>query len=104
MDASQDRYGAQPLPVTSWLQSQTEMQSQADWLFSNFGTPQRHAEQVRIDAAAYPAAWELVLGVNIGDIVHARGLADRRRRERVHVPGHRDPAALSPAGSATTRR
>ena len=68
--ASQDRYGAQPLQVTSWLQDQTQLQPQADWLFSNFGVPQRHAEQVRIDASAYPLAWELVLGINIGDIVH----------------------------------
>ena len=69
VDASQTRYGAQPLSITSYLQSLTEMQSQATWLFSNFGIPQRHAEQVKIDAAAYPAAWELVLGINIGDVV-----------------------------------
>jgi hypothetical protein len=69
VNASQIAYGAQPLSVTSYLQSPTEMQNQANWLLSNFGTPQRHAENVKIDAAAYPQAWELVLGVNIGDIV-----------------------------------
>lgn len=69
VDASQVMYGAQPLTVTSYLQDMTEMQSQANWLFANFGTPQRRAEQVKIDAAAYPQAWELVLGINIGDVV-----------------------------------
>jgi hypothetical protein len=68
--AAQARFGAQPLTITSWLQDQTQLQPQADWLFSNFGVPQRHAERVRIVASAYPLAWELVLGINIGDIVH----------------------------------
>jgi len=66
---SQVNYGAQPLAVTSWLQDQSEMQLQANWLFTNFGQPQRRAENVRIDAAPYPAAWNLVAGVNVGDVV-----------------------------------
>jgi len=69
VEASQVQYGAQPLQVTSWLQSMAEMQLQADWLFSVFGTPTRHAENVKIDAAPDPAAWELVFGINIGDVV-----------------------------------
>jgi hypothetical protein len=69
VNTSQIRYGAQPLAVVSYLQSQTEMQNQANWLLSVFGTPRRHAEQVKIDASAYPQAWELVLRVNVGDIV-----------------------------------
>ena len=69
VDTSQARYGAQPLSITSYLQSTAEMQLQANWLLSNFGIPQRRAQQVKIDAAAYPLAWELVLRVNIGDIV-----------------------------------
>jgi hypothetical protein len=69
VESSQTQYGAQPLAITSYLQSLTEMQNQADWLFSTYGTPRRRAQQVKIDAAAYPLAWELVLGVNIGDIV-----------------------------------
>jgi len=67
--ASQNKYGAQPLQVISWLQSQTEMQNQANWLFTNFGVPQRRAQSVKIDAAPYPAAWGLVAGINVGDIV-----------------------------------
>lgn len=68
-NASQTRYGAQPLQVTSWLQDQTEMQAQADWLLATFGTPRRRSEQLLIDAGPYPAAWPLVLGINVGDIV-----------------------------------
>jgi hypothetical protein len=66
---SQVRYGAQPLQVTSYLQDESEMQAQANWLLANFGVPQRRAEQILIDAGPYPAAWPLVLGVNVGDII-----------------------------------
>ena len=45
------------------------MQSQADWLFTNFGQPERRAERVRVEASAYPPAWGLVMGVNVGDVV-----------------------------------
>jgi len=69
VQASQLRYGAQPLQVQSLLQSQTEMASQANWLFAQFGQPLRRAEQVKIDASAYPPAWQLFLGVNVGDVV-----------------------------------
>jgi hypothetical protein len=68
-NASQNAYGPQPLQVTSYLQSLTEMQAQANWLLSVFGTPQRRAENVMVDAAAYPAAWPLVLGASVGDVV-----------------------------------
>ena len=67
--ASQKAYGAQPYPINSYLQSQAEMQNQADFLFTNYGQPRRRAEKVKIDAASYPAAWSLVMGINVGDIV-----------------------------------
>jgi hypothetical protein len=67
--ASQTQYGAQPLQVQSWLQSPAEMQSQANWLLSTWGTARRRVEQVRIDAASHPQAWELAMGINIGDVV-----------------------------------
>ena len=66
---SQQRYGAQPLQITSYLQSQTEMSSQADWLLANFGQLQVRVESAEIDAASYPAAWPYVLGVNVGDVI-----------------------------------
>ena len=69
VNASQVRYGAQPLNITSWLQSTTEMQSQANWLFQYFGQPQRRVENVKIDAAPAAAQWQLVMGINVGDIV-----------------------------------
>lgn len=69
VNASQVRYGAQPLNINSWLQSTAEMQNQANWLFEFFGQPQRRVEQVAIDAASQPSAWQLVAGVNVGDVL-----------------------------------
>ena len=66
---SQSFYGVQPLQIISWLQSTTEQQNQANWLFEWYGYPRRRAERVRVDASSYPAAWPLVLGVNVGDVV-----------------------------------
>jgi len=69
VNASQIRYGAQPLAINSWLQSTAEMQNQANWLFQFFGQPQRRVEKLHVDAGPYPAAWQLVAGMNVGDIV-----------------------------------
>ena len=69
VNASQIRYGAQPYPVLSWLQSQALMQDQANFIFTNFGQPQTRAENIRVDAAPYPAAFEFVFGVNVGDVL-----------------------------------
>jgi len=67
--ASQVQHGAQPLSIVSWLQDQTVMQSQANWLFTNFGSPQTRAQNVHIDAAPYPPAWNIVASINIGDVL-----------------------------------
>ena len=69
MLASQAQYGAQPYAVTSWLQSTSEMQAQANWVFEFFGVPQRRAEDVKVDAAPYPAAWPLVAAIGVGDVI-----------------------------------
>jgi hypothetical protein len=69
VEVSQKQYGAQPYPINNYLQSQAEMQDQADWLFTYFGVPQRRVERIKIDAASYPAAWQLVMGINVGDVV-----------------------------------
>ena len=66
---SQVQHGAQPLAIVSWLQDQTVMQSQANWLFTNFGSPQTRTELVRIDAGPYSTAWNLVASINIGDVI-----------------------------------
>jgi hypothetical protein len=72
---SQQQYGSQPLQITSYLQDQAEMASQANWLLSNFGQAQIRVENLTIDAASYPAAFEFALGVNIGDIVSVQNWA-----------------------------
>ena len=66
---SQKQFGAQPFQVNSYLQQTSEMQNQANWIFQFFGQPVRRAEKVKIDAATYPQAWTLVLGVNVGDVI-----------------------------------
>ena len=68
-DASQTQYGPRPLQITSYLQSATSQQSQADWLLSTFGALERRVSSLTVDAAGYPAAWLLVLGANVGDLV-----------------------------------
>lgn len=67
VQASQVQYGPQPLQLISYLQSQAEMQTQANWLFTNFGTIHVRAENVRLDAAPAPGLWPLVLGMNVAD-------------------------------------
>ncbi len=69
VNSSQKQYGPQPLQITSYLQSTSEMQSQVNWLFSNFGQLQVRTEQIVIDAAAYPAAWGMVLQASVGDVI-----------------------------------
>jgi len=67
--ASQEQFGARPLPFTSYLQSTAEMQVQADWLLSQYGGPlRRRVSGLKIDAARHPAAWPAVLGMNVGDL------------------------------------
>lgn len=69
VEASQLAYGSQPDQVISWLQSTSEMQLQANWLFLNYGAPVRRAENLKIDAAGNPSQWPVVMGINIGDVV-----------------------------------
>jgi hypothetical protein len=66
--ASQAQFGAQPKQITSYLQSQAEMQLQANSLFSNYGTLHVRAENVKLDAAPDPSLFPLVLGINIADL------------------------------------
>ncbi|HEV2370927.1 MAG TPA: hypothetical protein VGS19_02060, partial [Streptosporangiaceae bacterium] len=67
VQASQVQYGPQPLPFFSYLQSQAEMQTHANWLFTNYGTIHVRAENVRLDAAPAPSLWPVVLGMNVAD-------------------------------------
>ncbi len=67
--AAQAQYTPQSLAVTSYLQSTTEMQSAVNWLFGYYGTLRKGIETITIDAASHPAAWGLVLGINISDLI-----------------------------------
>jgi hypothetical protein len=69
VEASQLNYGAQPQQIISWLQSTSEMQSQANFLFANYGQPVRRVEGMKIDAASNPSLWPAVMGINVGDII-----------------------------------
>ena len=69
VNASQAQYGAQPHQITSYLQSPSEQQAQANWIFEYFGTSQIRVEGVMVNAAPDPAAFPLVLGINVGDVV-----------------------------------
>ncbi len=71
--ASQVQNGPMPLRQTSYLQSKTEIQSQANWLADNFGVVRQRIEAITVKAEASstvcPAAWVFVLGANVGDVV-----------------------------------
>lgn len=68
-NASQRQHGARSLQVTSYLQDQSKMQAQADWLLSSFGQPRRRITALKVDAASHPAAFPFVIGANVGDQV-----------------------------------
>jgi hypothetical protein len=68
VNTSQQQNGAQQLALTGYLQSPAEIQTFANWIFTEFGQPRVRAYDVKIDAATYPAAWGMVLGVNCGDV------------------------------------
>jgi hypothetical protein len=72
VNASQKQYGPQPKQPPGYLQSTTEMQNFADWIFANFGSARIRAENVRIDAAPAPGLWPMVLGLGVGDVVTAQ--------------------------------
>jgi hypothetical protein len=69
VEASQLAYGAQPQQIISWLQSTSEMQNQANFLFTNYGAPVRRVENLKIDAASNPSQWPVVVGINVGDVI-----------------------------------
>jgi len=69
-NTSQQQYGPRPLgSPTSYLQSQAEIQNQANWYLTQFGTLHRRVSTLTVDAAGYPPAWLLVMGCQVGDLV-----------------------------------
>ena len=73
--ASESQYGSQPFQLTSYLQSTSEMASQAAWLLSNFGQVQVRVENLEVDAASNPALFAFILGANIGDTISVQNWA-----------------------------
>ena len=68
VNAAQEQYSPRSKSVTSYLQSQAEMQSSANWWFANFGGLTRRAAVITIKAASHPASWVAIAGMNPGDI------------------------------------
>jgi hypothetical protein len=69
VNAAQQQYGDRTQQVTSYLQDPAKIQNQANFLFDAFNSLQRRVSQLTIDAASHPAAWGLVLGINVSDVV-----------------------------------
>jgi hypothetical protein len=68
-NAAQAQYGPRSLSLSSYLQSATAQQSQANWLLTYYGTLRKRIAVITIDAATHPAAWGLVLGLNLSDLI-----------------------------------
>jgi len=69
-NTSQQQYGPRPLgSTTSYLQSSTEIQTQANWYLQQFGSLHRRVASLTVDAAGYPPAFLYFFGANIGDLV-----------------------------------
>lgn len=69
VNAAQQQYGARPLTVSSYLQSGTSQQNQANWLFAYYGTLRKRVAKLTVDAASHPAAWGLVAALNLSDVI-----------------------------------
>ncbi|TDB86270.1 hypothetical protein E1264_18415 [Actinomadura sp. KC216] len=67
--ASGTRYGWRPLERATHLYSPADAFGLAHWLLAQYKTPRHRFEAVTVDAKAFPAAWPLVLGVEVGDLV-----------------------------------
>lgn len=68
--ASQNQYGVRPLSLgtTNYLQDTATIQAAADWLLATYGALERRSQNLKVDAAANPAAWVYVMGLNVGDV------------------------------------
>ena len=75
--ASQQQYGPKQVQngSTSYLQSGTSIQNQANWLFTTYGQPVTRITGIQVDVASksrtVPQAWTFFFGANIGDTVQA---------------------------------
>ena len=63
------QYGPRATTINSYLQSATAQQAQANWYQENFGTLQRRAQAIAVNAAAHPAAWGMFCALNCADLI-----------------------------------
>lgn len=66
--ASADRYGIRPLDRATNLYYTGEAQHLAEWLLAQYHLPTQRFAEVTINAASYPAAWAMLLAVEVGDL------------------------------------
>jgi hypothetical protein len=66
---SGQRYGWRPMDRQTYLYDTASAFGLGEWLLAQYKTPRFRFESVTVDAKAYPAAWPLVLGVEVGDLV-----------------------------------
>jgi hypothetical protein len=75
VQASIKQNGDCPFTETNYLQSTTEIQNRANWLFDVFGVPVRRITGLTVDAASKtrtaPQSWIMLFAANVGDIVQA---------------------------------
>jgi hypothetical protein len=74
VQAAIKQYGPRANSITSYLQSTSAQQAQANFFQENFGTLQRRAQAIAIDAAAHPAAWGLWAACNCTDLIQVTDL------------------------------
>ena len=70
--SSEARYGTRPLNQTVNLYYTGDAQHLAEWLLAQYKLPTPRFADVIVDAARYPAAWPLVLGVEVGDLLEVK--------------------------------
>ncbi|HEY9475612.1 MAG TPA: hypothetical protein VIS06_17405 [Mycobacteriales bacterium] len=68
--ASGGRYGIRPLDRATNLYYTAEAQHLAEWLLAQYREPTQRFAEVTVNAAAYPAAWPMLLAVEVGDLVN----------------------------------
>lgn len=66
--ASAGRYGIRPLDRAANLYYTGEAQHLAEWLLAQYHLPTQRFAEVTVDAASYPAAWVMLLAVEVGDL------------------------------------
>lgn len=63
------RYALRQLPRETRLFSTVDAFGLSQWLLALYKSPAHRIAEVTVDAASYPAAWPLVLGAEVGDLV-----------------------------------